>query len=244
MHRSEIIRFLVLRSIGNFLLLFSIYGVLATFGPTLMAETQFRIAQARGVEYDVQDPTNEPESGKGREKPESYNGPGFADILAGSTRQVLVPADTQFSITVPKIGATSRVIANVDPESEENFKDALQKGVAHAKGTVFPGIVGNTYLFAHSTDNWWNVGRYNAVFYLLKDLRPGDEVIVFFEGRRYNYVIDHSVIADPSEVSYLVDSQKTGKEQLILQTCWPPGTTWKRLFVIAVPKGEAKQSEE
>jgi hypothetical protein len=40
-------------------------------------------------------------------------------------------------------------------------------GVAHAKGTVFPHK-GNIYLFAHSTDNWWNVGRYNAVFYLLK----------------------------------------------------------------------------
>jgi len=40
----------------------------------------------------------------------------------------------------------------------------LQKGIAHAQGSVFPGMQGNIYLFAHSTDNWWNVGRYNAVF--------------------------------------------------------------------------------
>ncbi len=50
---GEIARFLVLRSFGNFLLLFALYGVGMTFGPVLWAETQFRIAQAQGIRYRV-----------------------------------------------------------------------------------------------------------------------------------------------------------------------------------------------
>ena len=243
MHRSEAIRFIILRSIGNFLLLFSLYGVVATFGPSLLAEAGYRIAQARGITFAVEDPEvsapNEVPKGEGRRR-QDYQGPGFGDVLAGSTRQVLTPPDTEFSVIIPKIGASTRVIPNVDPDNPDEYLPLLAEGIAHAKGTVFPGITGNIYLFAHSADNWWAVGRYNAVFYLLKDMAAGDEIIVFFEGRRYNYVVDHTFVADPSEVSYLVDSQKSGREQLILQTCWPPGTTWKRLFVVAVPQGETR----
>ena len=95
---------------------------------------------------------------------------------------------------------------------------------------------GNIYLFAHSTDNFWDVGRYNAVFYLLKDLTKGDEVVIFYKNQRYNYIVQKTEIVNPSNVSYLVDSQKQDKQQLILQTCWPSGTTFQRLLVFASPK--------
>jgi len=231
MTRDDAVRFIALRSLGNFLLLFSIYGVIATFGPSLVVEGRYRIAQVRGVNYSVASASESRE-----ESTPVIKQPGFGEVLAGSTEQILVPQDTDFSIVIPKIGASAKIFPNLDPQNELEFLPYLQKGVAHAKGTVFPGMNGNVYLFAHSTDNWWNVGRYNAIFYLLKDVAVGDEIVVFFEDRRYEYVVDRTVIADPSEVSYLVDSQKKDKEELILQTCWPPGTTWKRLFVIAKPK--------
>jgi len=160
---------------------------------------------------------------------------GFANILAGPKEQILIPKDTDFSILIPKLGASSKVFANVDPSRENEFLQVLQNGVAHAKGTVFPGLPGNIYLFAHSTDNFWDVGRYNAIFYLIKDLTPGDDVIIFFENQRHNYVVTDSKTVDPEDVSYITQS-KSGQEQLILQTCWPPGTTWKRLLVFAKPK--------
>jgi LPXTG-site transpeptidase (sortase) family protein len=239
MTRTEAIKFISLRALGNFLLLFSIYGVIATFGPSMVVEAKYRIAQARGVTYAVGDVPNEITDPIPDVTPSPApldEGPGFGEVLAGSTEQILVPKDTDFSIVIPKIGASAKIYPNLDPNNEAEFLPYLQRGVAHAKGTVFPGMKGNTYLFAHSTDNWWNVGRYNAIFYLLKDVKVGDEIVVFFENRRYDYVVDRTVIADPSEVSYLVNSQNTDKEELILQTCWPPGTTWKRLFVIAKPK--------
>lgn len=240
MKRSEVVKFLVMRSIGNFLVLFALYGVAATFGPALYYEFYYRIVQARGIHYTIAEPTTTPlgEISKkaATNKPVQAVGPGdLGAVLAGNKEQILIPKDTDFSILIPKIGASAKIFPNVDPSNEAEFLPVLSKGVAHAKGTVFPGLSGNIYLFAHSTDNFWNVGRYNALFYLLKDLQKGDDVVVFFENLRHNYVVSDSIIVDPSDVSYLIKSRED-KEQLVLQTCWPPGTTWKRLLVLAKPK--------
>lgn len=253
MRGKEAIRFVVLRSLGNFLLLLCLYGVGATFGPALYYELQYRMMEARGIQFQVQ---------SAKIKDQSYNrhitssvkdnalntkdttgnytdkrveGPSFLDVLAGEKEQVLMPIDTDFGILIPKIGANAKVYPNIDPTNKEGFLPILQEGIAHAKGTVFPGMQGNIYLFAHSTDNWWNAGRYNAVFYLLKDLIPGDEVIVFFEQVRYDYVVTEKLVTDDTYVDLLSGEQK-GQQRLVLQTCWPPGTSWKRLFVIAKSK--------
>lgn len=238
MTKLDILRYLILRTVGNFLLLFAIFGVFATFGPSLYYELQFRVAQARGVRYTIAlDIPKQTTSGFGEILKKQQQPPsGFAAVLSGPKEQILIPIDTEFSILIPKIGANTKVIPNVDATKEKEFLPLLQTGVAHAKGTVFPGMKGNVYLFAHSTDNFWDVGRYNAVFYLLKDLSVGDDVVVFFENRRHNYTITESKIVDSSDVSDLVKGQNTGEEKLVLQTCWPPGTTWKRLVIFAKPK--------
>ena len=241
MKRSEAIRFLILRTIGNFLVLFAIFGVLATFGPAFYYEITFKVAQARGVKYTVYQPqdTTSPLGEIVKQQKHLQNttaGSSFADILAGPKEKILIPIDTSFDILIPKIGANAKVFANVDPSDPNQFLPILQQGVAHAKGTVFPGMKGNIYLFAHSTDNFWDVGRYNAVFYLLKDLKPGDEVVIFFQNTRYNYVVTDSKTVDASDVSYVVGAQNQDSETLILQTCWPPGTTWKRWLVFAKRK--------
>ncbi len=237
MTRGEIARYLILRTIGNFLVLFAIFGVIATFGPAVYFEATYRMAEARGVKYIVQSSEfkiqNKPQEASPAQR---TGGISFADVLSGSKEQILTPIDTQFDILIPKIGANSRVFPNVDASDPNQFLPILKEGVAHAKGTVFPGMKGNIYLFAHSTDNFWDVGRYNAVFYLLKDLTPGDEIVIFYQNKRYNYVVTGSKKVDPSDVSYIVNAQNQNTETLILQTCWPPGTTWQRLLVFAKRK--------
>ena len=243
MTKTEIIRFLVLRSIGNFLVLFAIFGIVATFGPAIYYEVSFKVAQARGINYQVYEPTSQAGTSSFGEilKQQKLgtikiaNG-GFSDILAGPKQQILIPSDTFFDILIPKLGANAKVFPNIDVSDPNQFLPILKQGVAHAKGTVFPGMNGNIYLFAHSTDNFWDVGRYNAIFYLLKDLIPGDDVVVFFQNKRFNYVVTGSKVIDPSDVSYILDAQNKDQETLILQTCWPPGTTWKRWVVFAKPK--------
>jgi len=247
MKKSEIIKFLILRTIGNFLVLFAIFGIISTFGPAIYFEVNYQIIKARGVKYvveaketkpsfaDLGKPESTPTITKAK-SPKTKGVESFSDVLLGAKEQVLTPKDTDFSIVIPKIGASAKVFPNIDPSNEEEFLPILMQGVAHARGTVFPGQIGNTYLFAHSTDNFWDVGRYNAVFYLLKDLKKGDEVIMFFQGKRYDFVVNDSKIVDSSNVESIVNAQTSGVEQLILQTCWPPGTTWQRLLVFATPK--------
>lgn len=229
MTRQEIIRFLLLKTVGNFLLLFALYGVGATFGPALYFEILYQVHTAQGVHYAVADTT------KGDFGPSTVvNSNSVASLFVNTKDQLLVPKTTSFDIVIPKIGANSQVFANVDPSNPDNYMPILKKGVAQARGTALPGEPGTIYMFAHSTDNFWDVGLYNAVFYLLKDLTVGDQVVLFYQGKRYNYTVNDTKIVDPSNVSFITNSRQT-QSQLVLQTCWPPGTTWKRLLVVAKP---------
>lgn len=239
MNKRDIIKFLIFRTLGNFLLLFSIFGIAMTFGEALYQEARYRVNLAMGVEFVVfHSPSEEAkESDFGallqREEQETS---GFAPLLNSPSVKPLIAKDTDFSILIPKIGASSKVIANVDAGNEKEYLRVLQEGVAHAAGTVFPGMKGNIYLFAHSADNFWNVGRYNGIFYLVKELEPGDSIVVVFQGKRHDYIVSEKRIVDGDDVDYLLSTQGGGEEMLTLQTCWPPGTVWKRLLVFAKPK--------
>ncbi len=235
MTRQEMIRYLVLRSIGNFLVLFAIFGVLATFGPALFFEVRFRVQQFQGVKYVVADPTKT--TSPLGELVKKYSGKEaslFSFGAFGDKTQVLIPNDTNFSIVIPKIGANAKVFANTDPISEDNYLPVLKKGVAHAAGTALPDQKGTVYMFAHSTDAWWDVGLYNAIFYLLKDMSVGDDIHLFYKGKRYDYRVTENKISEANDVSYITHARQT-PNQLVLQTCWPPGTTWKRIIVTAKP---------
>jgi len=143
----------------------------------------------------------------------------------------LSPPNTDFSIVIPKIDAVSPVIANVDPNDPNKYLPALKRGVAQAAGTALPDQVGNVYLFAHSTDAFYDVNRYNAVFYLLGKLSKGDDVFIYYKGKKITYTVDQVKVVTPNDIKYL--DKISDKKTLTLQTCYPPGTTFDRLIVIA-----------
>lgn len=153
------------------------------------------------------------------------------ELLERENVGVLIPSDPNFSIVIPKIAANAPVIPNINAGDREEYLAALQRGVAHAEGTAFPGEGGHIYMFAHSTDYVWNVGSYNAVFYLLYKLEVGDEINIFYKGQRFVYKVTGKEVIDPDQVDYI--TRKTDKEFLTLQTCWPPGTTLKRQLIFA-----------
>jgi LPXTG-site transpeptidase (sortase) family protein len=141
--------------------------------------------------------------------------------------------NSYFSIMIPKIGAKAQIIANVDAGNKSEYEEALKEGVAHAKGTFFPGLGKTIFLFAHSTNSPFNVSRYNAIFYLLDKESVGDKIIIYFADKRYVYEVTETKIVGPNDTSYL--SFESDSETLILQTCYPPGTSWNRLLVFAKP---------
>src|SRR3989339_451702 len=74
----------------------------------------------------------------------------YATLQVKPAAAEMEPVDQEFGIVVPKIGANSKVIANVDPYNSKVYQRALTQGVAHAAGTVLPGEIGNSFLFSHS----------------------------------------------------------------------------------------------
>jgi len=220
----------IARLIGRSLIIFSFVGLLLTYFPILAMETQQTV---RRWWVSRQPPTS-----------------GFRSSLEVAvditsvvptatptpTLEPLPAEEKRFQILIPKIGADACVLPNIDPTKKEEYAKALQKCVAHARGSGLPGESGpnrTIYLFAHSTNAPYNISRFNAIFYSLKDLEAGDEIIVWFWGKKFRYLVFEKKILPVDDISYF--QPQAEEEKLVLQTCYPPGTTQKQLLIIAKP---------
>ncbi|MDO9027495.1 MAG: sortase [Candidatus Roizmanbacteria bacterium] len=232
---SEYFRVLVLRTIGNFLLFASLFMIVKTFWQPVREEIKYFINTRVQKQYIVADDIQRLSLDKDSLYKNQQKGL-LAKAFNIKPIEILTPQDPNFSIVIPKIGANAKILQKIDASDENIYLDALNRGVAHTLGTAFPGEGGHIFLFAHSTDYFWNVGSYNAIFYLLYKLEKNDEVDIFYQGQRYVYRVIGSEIVNPSQVQYL--TRKTNREFLTLQTCWPLGTTLKRLLIFAVRVAE------
>jgi sortase A len=142
-------------------------------------------------------------------------------------------SSANFTLSIPKIRAYAPVIANVDPWDEKIYRNALKRGVAHAKGTALPGTGKTVYLFAHSTRSPWDQLYYNTVFLRLGELEEGDEITLELNNKQHHYLVTEKKEVQPNEIEYLQDIDK---DRLILQTCTPIGTTLRRLLIFAEPR--------
>lgn len=193
---------------GGFLTVLACVIFILTFYPVIQEEIKYRLQTSQG-DIIVRDSNSD----------EQY-GP---DVL------VMDPVDTDFGIVIPKIAANAPIIPNVNPYNSQVYQRQLTKGVAHAAGTPLPGKGGNTFLFAHSAGNFYEANRYNAVFYLLSKLEPEDEIDIFYKGEKLAYTVTSTQIVDPESVEFL--KPKSAGDTITLMTCWPAGTTLKRLIV-------------
>lgn len=199
-------RLRILKVLGTIFIFFSIFSLGLIFWPAAIQEVTYKVNETSGVKYTVDEPKEVKE-------------------------KKLIPPNTDFSIVIPKIAAVAPVVKDVDYTNPEIFLKELKKGVAHAMGTPYPDQEGNTYIFAHSTDAFYNVGAFNAVFYLLGKLEKGDEIVLFYKGSKYIYSVSQVKVVSKEDTFYL--GRISEKKTLTLQTCYPPGTTLKRLVVLS-----------
>ena len=152
------------------------------------------------------------------------------EIKQDVTEQKIVKEE--FWVKIPMIEASAEVKKNISPFNRKEYLPVLEEDfVAQAKGTGLPGQKEKAiYLFAHSTKQGIQMVRQNSVFYLLGELKTNDFVFVGYNGEVYKYKVYDQKIVGANDVEYL-DYKQEGKEILILQTCWPIGTDWKRLLV-------------
>ena len=206
-----------LRSIGMGIVVLAVGGIIGPFIPAIRLEANYAWQQYnKTTKQQVQLP---------RSAPFIFN------PLVTEDGASISPINTEFSLIVPKVGINAAVIPNVDPAKPGEYLEALEKGIAHASTSYFPNQDGTVYLFSHSTNYDWFVRDLNAVFYLLKNLTDGDLIVVFYQGQRYTYRLTEKRVVGPNEISYLVP--QSGSKKVILQTCWPPGSTAERLLLFA-----------
>lgn len=101
--------------------------------------------------------------------------------------------------------------------------EQLKKGVGQYIGSAQPGESGNVVLSAHDD-------VYGQIFRYLDRLSPGDQVIVYSQQRQFTYVVDRTVIVEPTAVEVMAS---TGTPTVTLISCYPYLVNNKRIVVFA-----------
>jgi len=219
MNKSQV-KFIILRTIANALILGSLAFLSISFYPLIKNEFLFYYRRFRGSEHSVKQ-TAQPQASK----------PSLGIPTPTPPPLTVVPKSTDFGIIIEKLGVNAPIVPDVDTSSHKAYMEAMRHGVAHAKGTAKPNEVGNVYLFAHSTLNFWEFGPYATVFTTLHQLNPGDRIVIFYRSKRYDYRVAEKEIVPGFDLMPL--TRTSSRRLLTLQTCDPPGTTWRRLIIIA-----------
>lgn len=150
--------------------------------------------------------------------------------IAPTDNRLIIPRISQ---NIPIVRVSSENLIKRDWNAlEKQMQKALRDGVVHYPGTALPGQDGNTVITGHSSYFPWDPGRFKDVFALLHDVVVGDEIVVFYEQKKYIYKISSIKVVLPKDLEAL---KPTSSEQLTLITCTPVGTNLKRLIVTATP---------
>ncbi len=210
----------VRKNISTFLILIGVILIWYSLLPYFYDEVHYRFLQWRHQKYVMSNDTS---------MPKNNTGSVFGNIMSNRSIE-LSPVNREFSLVIEKIGLSVPVVLGVSVTDETKYKDALKNGVAHAITSDLPSdSAGNVYLFAHSSFNFWSLGKYATAFNLIDKLQIGDEINVFYHDKRYIYsVVNREVY--PGWNTYPL-TRPVIEPLLTLQTCTPPGTTLNRMVI-------------
>jgi LPXTG-site transpeptidase (sortase) family protein len=149
-----------------------------------------------------------------------------------SNNIILNQSYKDFHLLIPDINVSAPIIADVDGNKKDTYLKALEGGVAHFKDSAKPGEGSNIFIFGHSSFYPWAPGDYKYIFVNLNQLEKDNIISVWWQEKEHKYKITQKKIVKPEQTEVL---NPTEKEQLTLMTCYPPGTTLKRLIIIAEP---------
>ncbi len=139
-------------------------------------------------------------------------------------------SDRENSVEIPKLGILAPLVV---PESatQKDFSEFLDQGVVYFPGSVLPGEAGQTIILGHSAPAGWPKIKYDWVFTRLSELTAGDEIFIYFNQRKYNFLVSGKFFLDRGEeVPKLLTNSDN---MLVLISCWPPGKDLRRIAVVA-----------
>lgn len=184
------------------------------------AEIKFYFNLITGTRYQIEVSRNIPEERQG-----------FTNIIEEGSIKIK-PVDTKFGLVIEKLNINAPIVKDVPVINEKDYLEALKNGIAHASFSGYPNQDNsNVYLFAHSSYNFWELGKYSSVFNQLHKLNIKDRINLFYEGKRYVYEVDNKLLMNDFKVDETI--YEGFGPSLTLQTCYPAGTTLNRLVIRA-----------
>ncbi len=136
------------------------------------------------------------------------------------------------TIEIPAIEITAPIVETTST-SNNDFQIALDKGVVHFPGSANPGEVGIAIILGHSAPPGWPKIKYDWIFSDLNNLKQGDEIEIYFNNKKYVYLVTEKIFL---EIGQDVPSSVSSKAEIILLSCWPPGKNIQRIGVRGVLK--------
>ena len=135
------------------------------------------------------------------------------------------------SVEILKIEVAAPLVFAESTE-QGDMQKALATGVVLYPDSVLPGQSGQTIILGHSAPVGWPKIKYDWVFSRLNELVGGDEITVFFNHRKYIYVVSRKVFLERGE-ELSQDGLTNDENMLVLISCWPPGQDLRRIAVEA-----------
>ncbi len=132
------------------------------------------------------------------------------------------------TLIVPTLGIKAPIIFSKSNDHNQITTD-LREGVSHMVNTANPGERGNVFLTGHSSYYFWDKGKYKEVFAHLDGLNRDDLFYLDYNDKRFTYKVIEKRTVLPTEMSV---TNQGNRKIATLMTCYPTGTTLKRLIVI------------
>jgi sortase A len=210
----------VLAVIGLIGVLLNGLGLLRTLNTEVVAALNPETPTATPLVMAVVLPSGHvPPDAQGNTKPNEAEIPEHLRPMVQSLANMPVPTaapDQAVRIQIPSI--------NVDaPVVQGDGWEQLKKGVGQYVGSPAPGQNGNVVLSAHND-------VYGELFRYLDRLVPGDQVIIYTQQRQYVYVVDRTVLVEPTAVEVMASS---GSPTMTLISCYPYLVDTQRIVVFA-----------
>jgi sortase A len=160
-----------------------------------------------------------PPDAQGNTRPNEAEIPDHLRPMVQSLANIPVPTaapDQAVRIQIPSI--------NIDaPVVQGDGWEQLKKGVGQYIGSPNPGQEGNVVLSAHND-------VYGEIFRYLDRLVPGDQVIIYTQLRQYTYIVDRTVLVEPTAVEVMAP---TSSPTVTLISCYPYLVNNQRIVVFA-----------
>ncbi len=157
----------------------------------------------------------------------------------GQLDQVDINTDIPGRLEIPDLKINVPIIWS---KTTSDFENDLRNGVVHYPGTALPGQIGTTYISGHSSNYAWAKGSYNQIFSKLGNLAVNTSFKVTVVQKNGKDAGLHYVVTGSKQFKATDQEQfkNAGKSVVTLSTCWPVGSTAKRLVVF----GELTQVEK